>query len=111
MSQATTSLTCGIILIGRFLKLKPKKRAREFVIQYLTQTKPTQKRGSLESVSNIVNIEAFKANKYQSADPSLDFIIEHLIPWANTRGLDTTNSSFKNSAAAILTILQGMHIV
>ena len=44
----------------------------------------------------------------ESTDPVLDFIQEHLIPWATTNGIDIYSQKFKLNGATIMTCVQGM---
>jgi len=44
----------------------------------------------------------------ESTDPVLDFIQEHLIPWASANGVDIYSQKFKLNGATIMTCVQGM---
>lgn len=44
----------------------------------------------------------------EEVDPSLNFIQNHLIPWATENGLDIDSMKFKLNGATIMTCIQGM---
>lgn len=58
-------------------------------------------------MDNIVNL--FGNQKTEAKDdPSLNFAKEHLLPWAEAHGIDTSSRKFKLAGATILTSIQGM---
>lgn len=111
MSLVKISLISGTLLIEHSLRFALRRRASEFAIPSLIQIRRILKRGSLGSVNNIVNLDKFKKQKqYESTeDPTLVFVRDTLIPWAQANNLDTSSRNFKMGAAAIMTILQGMY--
>ncbi len=43
-----------------------------------------------------------------TSDPVLEFIHNHLLPWAGENGIDISSMQFKLNGATIMTCLQGM---
>ena len=43
-------------------------------------------------------------------DPVIEFVSEHLIPWAIENGLDVSSKQFRLNGATIMTCLQGMFL-
>ena len=96
-------------MIEHYLNSKPLLKGSVFATRFLTPTKTIPKQGLLGSViveSNI--IELFGKKSEEKADPVLDFVQEHLIPWATENGLDIYSMKFKLNGATIMTCLQGM---
>jgi hypothetical protein len=55
------------------------------------------------------NVFEFPNVKVQpQGDPILEFIRDHLLPWAYDNGIDTSSMQFKLNGATIMTCLQGM---
>lgn len=60
-------------------------------------------------MDNVINLFAAKeAAEPASGDPALDFIRNHLMPWAAKHGVDTSSQKFKLNGATIMTCVQGM---
>lgn len=111
MFLVNTSMTSGVQLIALSLRSAPRSRVSGYVTPFQIQTRIILKRGLSESVNNIVDLDKFKKLKqYENTeDPTLVFIRDLLIPWAVDNGIDTSSRSFRTSAAAVMTILQGMY--
>jgi hypothetical protein len=80
-----------------------------FATRFLTPTKTIPKQGLLGFVRMDDNvIELFGRKSEEKVDPVLDFVQEHLIPWAIDNRLDINSMKFKLNGATIMTCLQGM---
>lgn len=58
-------------------------------------------------MDNVVELFANKP-KVEESNPVLDFVQEHLIPWALENHLDVDSMKFKLNGATIMACLQGM---
>lgn len=58
-------------------------------------------------MDNVVSLFPLKKEEVPN-DPTYEFIYNHLIPWAEDHGLDTSSRKFKLNAASIMTCLQGL---
>lgn len=60
--------------------------------------------------SNIFEFPNVKATREteKTGDPILEFIQDHLLPWAEENYIDTSTMQFKLNGATIMTCLQGM---
>jgi hypothetical protein len=54
------------------------------------------------------NVFEFPSVKREQGDPILEFIQDHLLPWAYENGIDVSSMQFKLNGATIMTCLQGM---
>lgn len=59
-------------------------------------------------MDNVVEFRAKEVPTKDKTDPVLDFIQDHLLPWATENGLDINSKKFKLNGATIMTCLQGM---
>lgn len=60
--------------------------------------------------SNVFEFPSVKAVRETETtrDPVLEFIHNHLLPWAEENYIDTSSMQFKLNGATIMTCLQGM---
>lgn len=108
MFQQSTSSIFGVLLNAKYSKSEPLLLGNGFVKQSLIQTRLTLKQGLLGSVVMDNVVELFGKKPEEEIDPVLDFVQEHLIPWAIDNGLDIDSMKFKLNGATIMTCLQGM---
>lgn len=93
---------------------KPKRvlRVRGFAKQFQTQTRITPKHALLgcvqmDNVFEFPNVKSLRETQ-KTGDPILEFIRDHLLPWALENGIDVSSMQFKLNGATIMTCLQGM---
>lgn len=61
----------------------------------------------MDNVFEFPNVKAMREAQPQG-DPILEFIRDHLLPWAAENNIDTSSMQFKLNGATIMTCLQGM---
>jgi hypothetical protein len=59
------------------------------------------------NVFEFPNVKAMRETE-KTGDPILEFIQDHLLPWAAENEIDTSSMQFKLNGATIMTCLQGM---
>ena len=61
----------------------------------------------MDNVFEFPNVKAMREAQPQG-DPILEFIRDHLLPWAQENDIDVSSMKFKLNGATIMTCLQGM---
>lgn len=57
---------------------------------------------------NVLAFPSPKVKEEDRGDPVIEFVLNHLVPWAMEQGLDVESSKFRLNGATIMTCLQGM---
>lgn len=59
-------------------------------------------------MDNVISFPSKEEIAKKQGDPVIEFVSEHLIPWAIENGLDVSSKQFRLNGATIMTCLQGM---
>lgn len=59
-------------------------------------------------MDNVISFPSKEEIVKSKGDPVIEFVSEHLIPWAIENGLDVSSKQFRLNGATIMTCLQGM---